>query len=203
MSYADYKTLLFTRAGAVLTVTINRPQSLNAVNDVLHRELSTVFGEIAADTTVDAVVLTGAGKAFSAGGDLDFFRTVTPAQLDAVFTEARKIIVDLVDLPQPIISAINGAAAGLGATNGSLLRYGRPLDEGLGQQDAAPVGEPDPRHLAGLREGVLLHQLPPRGARGVRAEARGGRRTMSVSTTTPGKTEKALGHALRRPRSSP
>jgi enoyl-CoA hydratase len=116
MTYSDYQTLLFSRAGAVLTVTINRPRAYNAVDGVLHRELSRVFGEIAADESVDAVVLTGAGKAFSAGGDLDFFRNVTPAQLDAVFVEARKIIVDLVDLPQPIIAAVNGAAAGLGAT---------------------------------------------------------------------------------------
>ncbi len=116
MTYSDYQSLLFSRAGAVLTVTINRPRAYNAVDGTLHRELSRVFGEIAADDEVDAVVLTGAGKAFSAGGDLDFFRTVTPAQLDAVFVEARKIIVDLVDLPQPIVAAVNGAAAGLGAT---------------------------------------------------------------------------------------
>lgn len=116
MNYSHYETLAFTRDGAVLTIKLNRPDALNAVNSQLHTELSRVFADIAADSSVDAVVLTGEGRAFSAGGDLDWFRTITTAQLDALFVEARRIIVDLVDLPQPIIAAVNGAAAGLGAT---------------------------------------------------------------------------------------
>ncbi|MFZ3118121.1 MAG: enoyl-CoA hydratase-related protein [Variovorax sp.] len=116
MNYSDYQTLSFSRSGAVLTVRIHRPDALNAVNATLHTELSQVFAQIAQDASVDAVVLTGEGRAFSAGGDLAWFGDITPAQLDALFVEARKIIVDLVDLPQPIVSAINGVAAGLGAT---------------------------------------------------------------------------------------
>ncbi|MCA0244815.1 MAG: enoyl-CoA hydratase/isomerase family protein [Proteobacteria bacterium] len=116
MGYDDYTTLAFSRHGAVLTVRLNRPQALNAVNETLHRELSRVFAEIAADASVDAVVLTGEGRAFSAGGDLEWFRHITPQQLDTLFVEARRIIVDLVDLPQPIVSAINGVSAGLGTT---------------------------------------------------------------------------------------
>ena len=116
MNYSDYQTLSFSRSGAVLTVRIHRPEALNAVNATLHTELSQVFAEIAQDAGVDAVVLTGEGRAFSAGGDLAWFGDITPAQLDALFVEARKIIVDLVDMPQPIVSAINGVAAGLGAT---------------------------------------------------------------------------------------
>ena len=115
-NYANYETLSFSRSGAVLTVRLNRPQALNAVSATLHTELSRVFAEIAADASVDAVVLTGEGRAFSAGGDLEWFRDITPAQLDALFVEARKIILDLVELPQPIVSAVNGVAAGLGAT---------------------------------------------------------------------------------------
>ncbi|MCL1962406.1 MAG: enoyl-CoA hydratase-related protein [Desulfovibrionaceae bacterium] len=116
MRYSNYETLRFAQTGAVLTVTIARAQALNAVNATLHTELSRVFGEIAQDASVDAVVLTGEGRAFSAGGDLQWFRDITPAQLDALFVEARRIIVDLIELPQPIIAAVNGAAAGLGAT---------------------------------------------------------------------------------------
>lgn len=116
MPYSNYETLAFDRNGAVLTVKLNRPQSLNAVSERLHTELSRVFAEIAADPMVDAVVLTGEGRAFSAGGDLEWFRTISGAQLDMLFIEARKIIVDLVDLPQPIVAAVNGTAAGLGAT---------------------------------------------------------------------------------------
>jgi enoyl-CoA hydratase len=116
MDYSDYQTLAFEQDGAVLTVKLNRPQALNAVSERLHTELSRVFAHIAADSTVDAVVLTGEGRAFSAGGDIDWFTRITGAQLDALFVEARRIIIDLVDLPQPIIAAVNGAAAGLGAT---------------------------------------------------------------------------------------
>ncbi len=116
MPISNYKTLRFDQSGAVLIVSINRPQALNAVNALMHTELSRVFAEIAQDASVDAVVLTGEGRAFYAGGDLEWFRTITPSRLDTLFVEARKIILDLVELPQPIISAVNGVAAGLGAT---------------------------------------------------------------------------------------
>ena len=116
MNEASYQTLKFTRKGPVLILGINRPEQLNTVNARLHTELSTVFADIAQDATVKAVVLTGEGRAFSAGGDLAWFRDITPAETDRLFVEARKIIIDLLELPQPIIAAINGAAAGLGAT---------------------------------------------------------------------------------------
>ncbi|MFO1189625.1 MAG: enoyl-CoA hydratase-related protein [Alphaproteobacteria bacterium] len=116
MNAADYQTLKFTHQGPVLVLSLDRPGHMNTVNARLHTELSTVFADIAADTTVKAVVLTGEGRAFSAGGDLTWFRDMTPEERDRLFREARKIIIDLLELPQPIIAAVNGAAAGLGAT---------------------------------------------------------------------------------------
>jgi enoyl-CoA hydratase len=116
MDYSRYEQLDCRKSGTVLTVCLNRPDSLNAINACLHTELSTLFADIAADQSVNAVVLTGAGRAFSAGGDLEWFRSITPQQVDELFVEARKIIIDLLELPQPIVAAINGAAAGLGAT---------------------------------------------------------------------------------------
>ncbi|MGI9134191.1 MAG: enoyl-CoA hydratase/isomerase family protein [Rhodoferax sp.] len=116
LNASSYQTLAFSQSGAVLTVRLNRPEVLNAVSALLHTELARVFADIAADSTVDAVVLSGAGRAFSAGGDLAWFRDLTPAQCDTLFVEARKIIIDLIELPQPIIAAVNGVAAGLGAT---------------------------------------------------------------------------------------
>jgi enoyl-CoA hydratase len=116
MNYRNYETLRFSQSGTVLTVSLNRPQALNAVNAAMHTELSRVFAEIAQDASVDAIVLAGEGRAFCAGGDIEWFLDITPAQVDALFTEARKIIVDLVELPQPIISAVTGPTAGLGAT---------------------------------------------------------------------------------------
>jgi enoyl-CoA hydratase len=116
MDYSKYKHLKFRMAGSVLTLSINRPEAMNAVNSALHTDFSHVFADIAADKSVNAVVLTGEGRAFSAGGDLQWFMNITPPQLDDLFAEGRKIILDLLELPQPIISAVNGPAAGLGAT---------------------------------------------------------------------------------------
>ncbi|MBD9629967.1 enoyl-CoA hydratase/isomerase family protein [Pseudomonas sp. PDM19] len=116
MHYQNYHALRFSQDGSVLTVTLNQPESLNAVSSLLHSELSRVFADIARDRSVDAVVLTGAGRAFCAGGDLSWFHTMPQEDLDRLFVEARKIIIDLLELPQPIISAINGLAVGLGAT---------------------------------------------------------------------------------------
>lgn len=116
MSYDRYQFIRFSRSGGVLTMTLNRPEAMNAIHGPLHTELSRVFADIAADRDVHAVVLTGAGKGFCGGGDLAWFRDATRDSIDALFTEARKIIVDMLELPQPIVAAVNGHAAGLGAT---------------------------------------------------------------------------------------
>lgn len=63
--------MTFTRERRVLTVTLDRPTVLNAVNAAMHAELARLFHDIAADPETDIVVLTGAGRAFCAGGDMD------------------------------------------------------------------------------------------------------------------------------------
>ena len=116
MDYSRYECLHAEREGTVLTVSFNRPQALNAINAQLHTELSQIFADIAQDTQTEAVVLTGKGRAFCAGGDIKWFQDMTSAQLDALFIEARKIIIDMLEVEQPIIAAVNGPATGLGAT---------------------------------------------------------------------------------------
>ncbi|WP_404314813.1 enoyl-CoA hydratase/isomerase family protein [Prescottella equi] len=114
--YSGYQYLAFHRDGQVLTVEFSRPESYNAVTLPMHEELARVFAEIRQDDTVRAVVLTGQGKAFSAGGNLKGARPEAGPVLDAFFKDARKIIIDILELPQPIVAAINGPAVGLGAT---------------------------------------------------------------------------------------
>lgn len=113
---SKYKLIAFTQNEGVLTISLNRPEKLNAVNAEVHTELSWLWRDVAADDSVLAVVLTGTGRAFSAGGDLDWFKNMTPAALDTLFVEARSIVFDMLQVPQPVISAVNGAATGLGAT---------------------------------------------------------------------------------------
>jgi enoyl-CoA hydratase len=114
--YSTYRHLSFDRHDGVLTVTLNAPGPMNITDAVLHAELATVFDTIRGDDLVDAVVLTGAGQAFSGGADLRWLLETTSTERDRVFVEARKIIIDLLELPQPIIAAIEGPAVGLGAT---------------------------------------------------------------------------------------
>jgi enoyl-CoA hydratase len=116
MDYSRYHHLAVERKDKVLVVSINRPDALNAVNAELHTELSWIFADIAQDEEAQAVVLTGKGRAFCAGGDAKWFQHMQPRQLDLLFAEGRKIIIDMLEVPQPIIAAVNGAATGLGAT---------------------------------------------------------------------------------------
>ncbi|MDF1736120.1 MAG: enoyl-CoA hydratase-related protein [Minwuia sp.] len=117
MKFEDYKTISFRRDGKVLTVTLNRPDVLNAVNGDLHTELSHVFYDVATDPA-DIIVLTGAGRAFCAGGDIDWMQSGVddPLGFDSVVFEAKKIIFGLLDCEKPIICRLNGDAVGLGAT---------------------------------------------------------------------------------------
>lgn len=116
MDYSRYHYLSAERKDKVLTIAFNRPDSLNAINAALHTELSQIFADVAQDQQTEVVVLTGKGRAFCAGGDIKWFQDMTPQQLDALFVEARKIIIDMLEVEQPIIAAVNGAATGLGAT---------------------------------------------------------------------------------------
>lgn len=109
--------------GRVLTATMNRPEKLNAVNGVLHEELEHLFGAVAEDREVDVVVLTGAGRAFCAGGDVDdladgsmFPAGGRHAPLTWFTAGPHRLIRNMLGVPQPMIAAVNGHAVGLGAT---------------------------------------------------------------------------------------
>ena len=117
VSFQGYEGITFERRDRVLVVTMASPRNhLNAVDGGLHRELGRMFGEIKHDGSFDVVVLTGAGKAFSAGGDFDWMRSVTPASLSALRQEGKRIIWEALEVEVPIVAAVNGAAIGLGAT---------------------------------------------------------------------------------------
>lgn len=115
--YSGITTIDNRRDGRILYLTLNRPERLNAVNGDMHHDLSVVFDQVARDKDVDVVILTGAGRAFCAGGQMDWVRSFPAGRgSDQIVYEARKIIQDILNVPQPIIAAVNGVSAGLGTS---------------------------------------------------------------------------------------
>lgn len=116
--FEDYRHLRFERRGRILTVVMDRPEVKNATNIRMHRELSTVFADCARDPDSDVIVLTGAGDAFSAGGDIRAMRDkiADRALWNDTVNEARALFYSVLDLDKPLIARINGPATGLGAT---------------------------------------------------------------------------------------
>ena len=116
MNYNSYEHLAIERKDGIALLTINRPETLNSTNFRLHYELSRIWLDIAEDEEVRVALITGAGRAFSAGGD---FEVVEKAQgnLEVVLQimkEARDIVHNMINCDKPIISAINGVAVGAG-----------------------------------------------------------------------------------------
>lgn len=118
MDYQNYSTLAFRRDGAVLNVLLNRPEVLNAANATMELELGRFFTEVIDDEQTRVVVLSGAGKTFSAGGDFDYMRELLadPAKLRKSIPHAKRVIFSLLDCPKPVLAKINGHAIGFGAT---------------------------------------------------------------------------------------
>jgi enoyl-CoA hydratase len=114
--------LLVTEDGPVRIVTMNRPAKKNAVDEELHSELTYVWPKLTADRGAKVVVLTGAGRAFSAGGDAKFLMDVNsdPEFRWRALDEARRLVVELARFPLPVIAAVNGPAVGLGSSIASL-----------------------------------------------------------------------------------
>ena len=115
--FEQYEHLRFERPSpGVLLITIDRPERHNAANDVLHHELTEVWADVDADPKTNVAVITGAGKTFCPGGDVEMLEQLVDSwQLVAdTAREAQDLVTNMVDCPKPIISAINGAAVGAG-----------------------------------------------------------------------------------------
>ncbi len=114
----DYECLKLTLDDGVLTVAMNRPQVLNAVNEALHTDLANVFYDVAMLDDVAVVVLTGEGRAFSSGGDLEMMQRMMQnrQRYQRGNVEGKRIVYSLLELEKPIICRLNGDAVGLGAT---------------------------------------------------------------------------------------
>lgn len=114
-----FRTLEIRRRDAVATLVLNRPERLNALNVELSRELAAALKQVADDSALRVVVLTGAGRGFCAGGDLREFhevrRTGDVERLQWVVAAGKEIVLTIRRMPKPVVAAVNGPAAGAGA----------------------------------------------------------------------------------------
>lgn len=144
--YSQYRDILVEKRDRVMTVTLNVPERLNAFTGPMHNALSRIWDDINDDPEVHVVVLTGAGRAFSAGGNVIAMQQKidNPDAWDAGMPEAKRIVFRMLECDKPIIARVNGHAVGLGATVALLC------DIIIAAQDAK-IG--DPHVNAGLVAG--------------------------------------------------
>ncbi len=111
-----YQTLTFEKEFGVAVLTLNRPEKLNAICPELVTDLLDVIDKIGKDEEIRAVLLTGAGRAFCAGGDLEALlsRTDNPIELMESSRQGAKIISEMRNMPKPWVAAVNGPAIGAG-----------------------------------------------------------------------------------------
>jgi enoyl-CoA hydratase len=137
MTLPTYQTIEIKRDGRRLNVTFNRPDAMNAFNKVMHDELPAALDFARADEGSDVVVLSGHGRAFSAGGDFDHIQhnLDNPAAFDHEIQMAKRIVMTLLSTEKPVICRLNGHAVGLGATIALLCDI-------IIAADGAKIGDP-------------------------------------------------------------
>ncbi|MEV5559261.1 enoyl-CoA hydratase/isomerase family protein [Nonomuraea wenchangensis] len=110
--------VLIEARGDIRILTLNRPESLNAFDEELHRELPLALRSVGDDPDAKVIVLTGAGRAFSAGGSIDDFEKFADdlKARRAALREGRRLFDELINVHLPVVAAVNGPAVGLGCT---------------------------------------------------------------------------------------
>src|SRR5579862_959717 len=113
----DFTHLLIRQKEAVVTIVMNRPEVLNAFNDLMLQELIEAVEEVGQDTDVRCVVLTGAGRAFGSGQDLrrfaNAYTSAEPMKVSEHLAEYHRLVRALRGMPKPVIAAVRGVAAGI------------------------------------------------------------------------------------------
>lgn len=170
-SLPAYSTIAMARDGRLLTIAFNRPEALNAFDRVMHDEFPAALDFAAADAASDVIVLTGHGRAFSAGGDLAHILDSAdhPEKFDHEIAMARRIVLALVHMEKPVVCAMNGHAVGLGATIALLCdivyaseraKIGDPhVNIGLVAGDGGAIVWPQRVGAARAREYLLTGEL--------------------------------------------
>ncbi len=120
IDFDAYQYIQFERRGQVLLMILNRPEKLNAVNGAMHTELVSAYRDVDRDEDSRVVVLTGAGRAFCAGGDVSAMSNARGSDVKrgefTVHDEVRRLVDAILWVEKPIVAMVRGAASGLGAT---------------------------------------------------------------------------------------
>ncbi|MDE0584455.1 enoyl-CoA hydratase [Planococcus sp. A6] len=110
-----YQTIMLKKDGRLAYLVLNRPDSMNAMNAKMMGELADCFESLKNDQSVHALIIHGAGRAFSAGGDIkEMVDPDNPMDIDVVMSDVSRLAKALYTLPQVTIAAVHGASAGLG-----------------------------------------------------------------------------------------
>lgn len=169
----QFSTILLERRGRMLVVTLNRPDALNAVNLELHDDLPEALVFAGQDAGSDVILLTGAGRAFSAGGDIAHMEhnAANPHLFDHEARQAKRIVFALLDIEKPVVCRMNGHAVGLGASIALLCdvifaadtaKIGDPhVGIGLVAGDGGAVVWAERIGLARAKEYLLMGELLP------------------------------------------
>jgi enoyl-CoA hydratase/carnithine racemase len=111
----NYKTILFELENRIATVTLNRPDQLNAINEEMREDFARLLIELQTNDEIRVVILTGAGRAFSAGGDIEYFeREWNTARFRAESRRLTQFFDELELIEKPVLAAINGPCTGAG-----------------------------------------------------------------------------------------
>jgi enoyl-CoA hydratase len=120
--YSSFEHIKVEIDGGIATVILNRPEILNAVNERLHKELGDIWLTLDADADVEVIILTGAGRAFCAGGDINNMKAWAGDDQKALHNAlhigalGRAIVNNMLEIHKPVVAAVNGAAMGIGST---------------------------------------------------------------------------------------
>ena len=117
MDFSSYSQLTFERRdGGVLLITIDRPEKYNAADEQMHAELARVWTDVSADPDTRVAVITGAGKAFSAGGDLAMVERMAGNhdRVAHMLSEMSDLVYNMINCEKPVVAAVNGVAVGAG-----------------------------------------------------------------------------------------
>ncbi len=111
----NYEAILVRKSNKVGTITMNRPNALNYLDPIMAQEIESVLADFEKDEEVRAIVITGAGRAFCAGGDINFMKQDWPvSELVTRMDRVAGFIKEMLELPKPIIASVNGPAVGGG-----------------------------------------------------------------------------------------